>query len=494
MSIWEAFGMGRHKGFSREAGLLLDEAVELAGSMGCARADTGHLLLAMLQTGRGTAVEFLRRKQITVTALSACASQRACTGRPLHLRGRDLAPESRKALEFAVLGAHAARVNKAENEHLLCAMLEDTACTASVWLAGLGLEVPRAARECRQLSGQLVLPSSPRMSSTRGSRPSEKYGRDLTRLAQEGQLDPVLCRDDELERMIEILCRRQKNNPCLLGEPGVGKSALAEALAQRIAAGQVTPSLKGKRVLALDMASMVAGTKYRGDFEERFKNLLEELYRDRSTILFIDEIHVIAGAGAAEGAIDAASILKDKLIRYLEQPKDQPFFAVLSVFPPHNPYLAPEQFAEGLCAENIKLRSNVPNVPWVKQQAQRELAGYYAMVRNLDWNVGRLVQALDKLNLADDTYIVFFSDHGDMHGSHGWFRKTNPYGESCRVPFIISTGHGCMYSVAPGLLYGANNACLCDAPLNHVDVAPPPWACAAWPCRIGCRGTIIPAM
>lgn len=160
--------------------------------------------------------------------------------------------------------------------------------------------------------------------------------------------------------------------------------------------------------------------------------------------------------------------LTDKLIRYM----DRPFFAVLSVFPPHNPSLAPEQFAEGLCAENIKLRSNVPNVPWVKQQAQRELAGYYAMVRNLDWNVGRLVQALDKLNLADDTYIVFFSDHGDMHGSHGWFRKTNPYEESCRGPFIISTGHGCMYSVAPGLLYGANNACLCDAPLNHVDVAP----------------------
>ena len=304
-----------HKGLTRAARRTVATAITIAGRQGCTAVDTGHLLLAMLQTGRGTAVEFLRRKQITVTALSACASQRACTGRPLHLRGRDLAPESRKALEFAVLGAHAARVNKAENEHLLCAMLEDTACTASVWLAGLGLEVPRAARECRQLSGQLVLPSSPRMSSTRGSRPSEKYGRDLTRLAQEGQLDPVLCRDEELERMIEILCRRQKNNPCLLGEPGVGKSALAEALAQRIAAGQVTPSLKGKRVLALDMASMVAGTKYRGDFEERFKNLLEELYRDRSTILFIDEIHVIAGAGAAEGAIDAASILKPMLAR-----------------------------------------------------------------------------------------------------------------------------------------------------------------------------------
>ena len=304
-----------HKGLTRAARRTVATAITIAGRQGCTAVDTGHLLLAMLQTGRGTAVEFLRRKQITVTALSACASQRACTGRPLHLRGRDLAPESRKALEFAVLGAHAARVNKAENEHLLCAMLEDTACTASVWLAGLGLEVPRAARECRQLSGQLVLPAQPRMAASRTGRPSDKYGRDLTRLAQEGRLDPVLCRDAELDRMIEILCRRQKNNPCLLGEPGVGKSALAEALAQRIAAGQITPALRGKRVLALDMASMVAGTKYRGDFEERFKNLLEELYRDRSTILFIDEIHIIAGAGAAEGAIDAASILKPMLAR-----------------------------------------------------------------------------------------------------------------------------------------------------------------------------------
>ena len=303
-----------HKGLTRAARRTVGTAITIAGRQGCTAVDTGHLLLAMLQTGRGAAVEFLRRKQITVTALSACAAQRACMGRPLHLRSKNLAPESCKALEFAILGAHAAHASKAENEHLLCAMLEDTACTASVWLAGLGVEVPRAARECRQLSGQLVLPSSPRM-SPRGSRPSEKYGRDLTRLAQEGQLDPVLCRDEELERMIEILCRRQKNNPCLLGEPGVGKSALAEALAQCIAAGRVTPSLKGKRVLALDMASMVAGTKYRGDFEERFKNLLEELYRDRSTILFIDEIHVIAGAGAAEGAIDAASILKPMLAR-----------------------------------------------------------------------------------------------------------------------------------------------------------------------------------
>lgn len=304
-----------YKGFSRVAAHTLHTAVVLAGRQGCTAADTGHLLLAMLQTAQGPAADFLRRKRVTESALRACVQTRSCSGQPRSLGRNDLAPETRKAMEFAVLGAHAASAARAENEHLLCAMLEDTACTASVWLASLGIEVPQAARECRQLSGQLVLPAQPRMAATRGGKSSEKYGRDLTRLAQEGRLDPVLCRDAELERMIEILCRRQKNNPCLLGEPGVGKSALAEALAQRIASGQITPSLRNKRVLALDMASMVAGTKYRGDFEERFKNLLEELYRDSATILFIDEIHVIAGAGAAEGAIDAASILKPMLAR-----------------------------------------------------------------------------------------------------------------------------------------------------------------------------------
>ena len=308
------FWVYRYKGFSFTAARTVHTALVLAGQQGCSQADTGHLLLALVQTAQGTAADFLRRKRVTSTALAEHTAAHAA-GRPRRLHSRDLAPELSKAMEFAVLGAHAASAARAENEHLLCAILEDSSCTASRWLAALGIELPQAARECRQLSGQLVLPAQPRMAASRTGRPSDKYGRDLTRLAQEGRLDPVLCRDSELDRMIEILCRRQKNNPCLLGEPGVGKSALAEALAQRIAAGQITPALRGKRVLALDMASMVAGTKYRGDFEERFKNLLEELYRDRSTILFIDEIHIIAGAGAAEGAIDAASILKPMLAR-----------------------------------------------------------------------------------------------------------------------------------------------------------------------------------
>ncbi len=313
----------QYKGLSRAAARTVDAARKLAGRQGCVAVDTGHLLLALVrgEGGNGPALDFLRRKNITPDAVQECARRRSCTGRAVRLTVHDLAPETRKTVEFAVLGAHAARLPKAENEHLLCAMLEDTGCTASVWLAGLGLEVTQAARECRRLSGQeQPLPpgaaGTPRMAAQRtGSRPSEKYGRDLTRLAQEGRLDPVLCREAELDRMVEILCRRQKNNPCLLGEPGVGKSALAEALAQRIAAGQVPPPLAGKRVLALDMASLVAGTKYRGDFEERFKALLEELYRERMTILFIDEMHTIAGAGAAEGAIDAANILKPLLAR-----------------------------------------------------------------------------------------------------------------------------------------------------------------------------------
>ena len=164
----QMFWVYRYKGFSFTAARTVHTALMLAGQQGCSQADTGHLLLALVQTAQGTAAHAL--------------------GRPRRLHSRDLAPELSKAMEFAVLGAHAASAARAENEHLLCAILEDSSCTASRWLAALGIELPQAARECRQLSGQLVLPSSPRMSSTRGSRPSEKYGRDLTRPAADGCL------------------------------------------------------------------------------------------------------------------------------------------------------------------------------------------------------------------------------------------------------------------------------------------------------------------
>ena len=293
----------------------LDEAVELAGSMGCARADTGHLLLAMLQTDRGPAGRFLAGKNITEPAVRRqLAEGRTSPARQLDRKA--LAPDLRRAMDYALIGAQNAHLPKAEPEHLLCAMLEDTDCAAGVLLASMGVQLAEAVRECRQISGQFILPGTPRASAMpRGSRASDKYCRDLTRRAVDGELDPVFCRDAELDRMVEILCRRQKNNPCLVGEPGVGKTALAEGLAQRIASRNVPRMLQGRRLLALDMASLVAGTKYRGDFEERFKTLLEELVRDGSAILFVDEFHTIVGAGAAEGAIDAASILKPVLAR-----------------------------------------------------------------------------------------------------------------------------------------------------------------------------------
>ena len=304
------------KGFSRTAGRTLAQALRLAGKQGQPKASTGHLLMAILMQTSDPAASFLRARRITAAQVEL-RLQGLGQGRSLHLKAGDLLPETQKALDYALLGARAAQRKEADNEHLLCAMLEDPACTASVWLRELGLELTETARDCRRMSGQLVLPASPRPLgyNTRSARSSDKYGRDLTRLAAEHRLDPVLCREAELDRMIQILCRRQKNNPCLIGEPGVGKTALAEALAQRIAEGKVPQNLQGKRLLSLDMALMVAGTKYRGDFEERFRNLLEELIREQNTILFIDEIHVVVGAGAAEGAIDAASILKPLLAR-----------------------------------------------------------------------------------------------------------------------------------------------------------------------------------
>ena len=316
MSIWEKLGFGGYKGFSHESDQLLRSAVELAGNLGCEKADTGHLLLAILQQDHGAAARFLEGKQIREPEVrrQLAESRRAPA---LHLDRYALAPDLKRTMDYAIIGAQNAHLNRAEPEHLLCAMLEDDGCTAGILLASMGVQLTDAVRECRQLSGQFVLPYQMRttVSAPRGSRASDKYCRDLTRRAAERELDPVFCREAELDRMVEILCRRQKNNPCLVGEPGVGKTALAEGLAQRIATDRVPRALKGRRLLALDMASLVAGTKYRGDFEERFKNLLEELYRDRSTILFIDEIHIIAGAGAAEGAIDAASILKPMLAR-----------------------------------------------------------------------------------------------------------------------------------------------------------------------------------
>lgn len=309
--------MLRFKGFSRTAGHTLSRALQLAGQQGQSGAGTGHLLLAILMQPGDPAAGFLRARQVDQVRVEQRV-ERLGQGEPVRLRAGDFLPEARKAMDYALLGARTAQRREAENEHLLCAILEDPACTASLWLSDMGLELGEAARACRRMSGQLVMPAPPRTTASypqRGSRPSEKYGRDLTRMASERSLDPVLCRDEELERLVEILCRRQKNNPCLIGEPGVGKTAIVEGLAQKIVRGDVPEPLKGKRLVVLDIAGMVAGAKFRGDFEERIKGALQEAADSSDVLLFIDEIHTIIGAGSSEGALDAANIMKPMLSR-----------------------------------------------------------------------------------------------------------------------------------------------------------------------------------
>lgn len=303
-----------YKGFSRPAAQLLADALRLASDRGESRTDTGYLLSAMTRRGDGEVSRFLRKHNVTEAAVTACLSEKR--KKSTRLKRNAFSPEMDRIMDYARLGAQNAGKAKAGPENLLCSILEDPGCRGGEILQQLGVQVGDAVKECRVLTGQIVLqmPAHP-VASARGTRAADKYCRDLTRRAQEGGLDPVLCRETELDRMIQILCRRQKNNPCLVGEPGVGKTALAEALAQRIAAGQVPASLQNTRLLALDMASLVAGTKYRGDFEERFKNLLEEISRDGNSILFVDEFHTVIGAGAAEGAIDASNILKPALAR-----------------------------------------------------------------------------------------------------------------------------------------------------------------------------------
>ncbi len=310
----------QYKGFSSLAIKQLAKTLVRAENFGEKEANSGHLLLVQAEDDTTQAGKFLMEKKLNPAELSHLLNggkgeKKTNFALPVFSR-IEFSADLQKVMDYALLGAQTACVTKATPEHLLCAILEDEDCKGSILLKELGVKTQKTVKECRKMAGQIVMPTAPKvMATAKSGRTSDKYCRDLTRKALEGGLDPVFCRDEEIARMIEILCRRQKNNPCLVGEPGVGKTALAEGLAQRIANGDVPSVLRGKRLLSLDMANLVAGTKYRGDFEERFKNLLEELVRENSAVLFVDEFHTIIGAGAAEGAIDASSILKPLLAR-----------------------------------------------------------------------------------------------------------------------------------------------------------------------------------
>ena len=286
---------------------------------------TEHLLLGLAREGQGAAAQLLRASGLSPQRLEEEVRRLSGSGSAVCLPLHGLTPHCRQAVELAATECLRAGFRRVDTEHLLLGILRLGECAAARVLAATGQLGGLYTDTLRTLG---VTPTGP-LPWTEPARPRperdhtergekkllEQFSKDLTRLAAAGSLDPVIGRDSELRRVVQILSRRQKNNPALIGEPGVGKTAIAEGLARRIAAGQVPDCLRGKRLLSLDLSATVAGTKYRGEFEERVKNILAEVRRAGDIILFLDELHTIVGAGSAEGAIDAANILKPALSR-----------------------------------------------------------------------------------------------------------------------------------------------------------------------------------
>ena len=292
----------------------LADAQTLALERGNPRIENEHLLVALVRQEQGVAQAILgkagvRPREVEDEALREIARFPVVSG----AHQSNPSPQLGQTLQAAEREAEALRDDYISTEHLLLALSEDTRGAAGRILRERGLTreaILRALADVR--GGQRVTDQNPEEKF----QALEKYGRDLTQAARQGKLDPVIGRDDEIRRVIQVLSRRTKNNPVLIGEPGVGKTAIVEGLAQRIVAGDVPESLKNKRVVALDMGALIAGAKYRGEFEDRLKAVLKEISEAQGEIiLFIDEMHTIVGAGAAEGAVDAANLLKPMLAR-----------------------------------------------------------------------------------------------------------------------------------------------------------------------------------
>ena len=306
--------MYRFKRFTDKANVALNRALDSARELGHTYVGTEHLLLGLLQEGSGVAAVVLGARGITAAAYRQRVIAAQGQGIPTILTTTDFTPRATAVMETAQTDAVLTGQKLAGTEHLLGAILRDDTGVAVRLLTRLDVRPSELLSDLSRM-GQDTPPTS-HGAGVRGRTPMlDRFGRDLTAMARAGRLDPVVGRDEEIGRVVRILCRRQKNNPCLIGEPGVGKTAVVEGLANCMAAGQVPPVLQNKRLLTLDLTGMVAGTKYRGDFEERLKNAVAEVERAGDVLLFIDELHNLIGAGAAEGAVDAANILKPVLAR-----------------------------------------------------------------------------------------------------------------------------------------------------------------------------------
>lgn len=311
--------MYKFTGFTQKANTALNAAIEYAENLGHTYIGSEHLLLGLLSSEGSVAYTALTARNITADNVETAVRNSVGIGTPTVLSPNDFTPRSKNIIETAVTIARSLGHGYVGTEHLLIAILRDSSCYAMDILDAMNVSAADVAEEITKsvnVSQNDASPKSKEQSKGKTETPTlDQFGRDLTAIARQGKIDPVIGRQKEIERVIQILCRRTKNNPCLIGEPGVGKTAIAEGLALKIASGEVPEILKDKRIVALDLTGMVAGTKYRGDFEERIKSAIDEVSKAGNIILFIDEVHTLIGAGAAEGAVDAANILKPALAR-----------------------------------------------------------------------------------------------------------------------------------------------------------------------------------
>lgn len=304
--------------FTQKANEALNLAIKAAENFGHNYVGSEHILLALVKEEAGTAYTILDSKGITVEDIENFIKENIGVGSPTRLSPDDFTPRSKRVLDVSFKIARGMLRSFVDTEHILLALLQEGDSYAVKYINSCGIDE-------RQLFDEIVASmgrGNPQGENQRKGKNGksktptlDEFGKDLTALAKEGKIDPVIGREKEIQRVIQILSRRTKNNPCLIGEPGVGKTAIAEGLALKIVKEEVPEILFGKKIVALDLTSMVAGTKYRGDFEERIKKAMDEVKNAKDVILFIDEVHTIMGAGAAEGATDAANILKPSLAR-----------------------------------------------------------------------------------------------------------------------------------------------------------------------------------
>jgi ATP-dependent Clp protease ATP-binding subunit ClpC len=285
---------------------------------------TEHILLGLVKEGSGVAANVLKNLDVDLRKIRLEVEKIVQSGPDMVTIGKlPQTPRAKKVIEYAMEEARNLNHNYVGTEHLLLGLLREQEGVAAQVLMNLGLKLDDVREEVLNLLGHGEVSEGGERAGAGASAKTGKsktpaldsFGRDLTELARQGKLDPVIGREGEIERVIQILCRRQKNNPVLLGEAGVGKTAIVEGFAQMVVNGEVPDLLRDKRIVVLDLAMMVAGTKYRGQFEERIKAVMNEVRRAKNTILFIDELHTLVGAGGAEGAIDASNVLKPALSR-----------------------------------------------------------------------------------------------------------------------------------------------------------------------------------